>query len=128
MSFPWRDYLTVAEALIRARNQFAPAEARYRAAISRAYYAAYGAARKHAHDHEGYSPVSSARDHGLVADHYRTGRSQTHHKIGRMLQRLIEVRHQADYADDIPQDLRRLAQLTVQEADQVFTWMQQLLS
>jgi hypothetical protein len=40
MSFLWRDYLTVAAALIQARNTFAPAEGRYRAAISRAYYAA----------------------------------------------------------------------------------------
>ena len=67
MSFLWRDYLTVAAALIQARNTFAPAEGRYRAAISRAYYAAYGAARNHARDHEGYSPVSTGRDHGLVA-------------------------------------------------------------
>jgi len=56
MSFLWKDYLTVAAALIQARNTFAPAEGRYRAAISRAYYAAYGAARNHARDHEGYSP------------------------------------------------------------------------
>jgi hypothetical protein len=47
MSFLWRDYLTVAAALIQARNTFAPAEGRYRAAISRAYYAAVRRAIMH---------------------------------------------------------------------------------
>ena len=61
MSFAWREYLTVAEALLRARNTFAPPEARYRTAISRAYYAAYGAARNHARDYEGYVPVPRKR-------------------------------------------------------------------
>jgi hypothetical protein len=128
MSFPWVDYLKVAEALIRARNTFAPPEARYRAAISRAYYAAYCAARNHARDHEGYSPVPSGRDHGLVAEHYLTGGSRTHRKIGQTLQRLLLDRHRTDYDDDVNQPLRPLAQLAVQEAYQVFTLLQQLPS
>ena len=122
MSFLWRDYLTVAAALIQARNTFAPAEGRYRAAISRAYYAVYGAARNHARDHEGYSPVPTGRDHGLVAAHYLAGTTRTHHKIGRVLER-----HRADYQDDVSQPLRPLAQLAVQESRQVFTLLQQLL-
>ena len=96
MSFPWSDYLTVAEALIQARNTFAPAEARYRAAISRAYYAAYGATRNYARAYEGYIPVPAGRDHGLVAEHYLAGTSRTHHKIGQTLQRLLIERHRAD--------------------------------
>ena len=127
MSFPWRDYLTVAEALIHARNRFAPAEARYRAAISRAYYAAYGAARHQAQEHEGYIPVVSGRDHRFVVDHYLTGISRTHHQIGRTLQRLMDNRLQADYDDDIPADMRQLALASVQEARQVFAWLEQLL-
>jgi hypothetical protein len=127
MSFPWSDYLTVAEALIQARNSFAPAEARYRAAISRAYYAAYGTARNHAQEHAGYTPVPSGRDHGLVANHYLQGISRTHHQIGRTLRRLIDNRLQADYDNDIPADVRQLALASVQEARQVFGWLQQLL-
>jgi hypothetical protein len=127
MSFQWRDYLTVAAALIQARNTFAPAEGRYRAAISRAYYAAYGAARNHARDHEGYSPVPTGRDHGLVAAHYLAGTTRTHHKIGRILERLLLERHRADYQDDFSQPLRPLAQLAIQESRQVFTLLQQLL-
>ena len=120
VSFLWRDYLTVAAALIQARNTFAPAEGRYRAAISRAYYAAYGATRNHARDHEGYSPVPTGRDHGLVAAHYLAGIARTHHKIGRILERLLLERHRADYQDDVSQPLRPLAQLAVQESQPGF--------
>jgi hypothetical protein len=127
MSFLWRDYLTVAAALIQARNTFAPAEGRYRAAISRAYYAAYSAAHNHARDYEGYSPVPTGRDHGLVATHYLAGPTRTHHKTGRILERLLPERHRADYQDDVSQPLRPLAQLAVQESRQVFTLLQQLL-
>lgn len=128
MSFPWVDYLTVAEALMQARNTFAPAEARYRVASSRAYYAAYCAARNHARDHERYSPVTTGADHRLVAEHYRAGTSRAHRKIGEILQRLIVERHCADYDDDIPQHLRPLAQFAVQEARQVCVLLQQLPS
>ena len=54
MSFVWLDYLVLAEALLQARTTLAPEEACCRAAISRAYYAVYGAARMRARDQEGY--------------------------------------------------------------------------
>lgn len=97
MNFPWREYLTVAEALIRARNTFAPLEARYRAAVSRPYYVAYCAARNHARDYEDYMPSPAARDHDLVRNYYQEGASRTHHKIGQFLHRLRIDRHHADY-------------------------------
>ncbi len=53
MSFAWVEYLTLAEVLVRQRDTLADAEACCRAAISRAYYAVYGAARTYARDHEG---------------------------------------------------------------------------
>jgi hypothetical protein len=53
MSFAWLDYLALAEALLQARTTLAPEEACCRAAISRAYYAVYGAARTRTHDQEG---------------------------------------------------------------------------
>jgi hypothetical protein len=127
MSFPWIDYLTVAEALIQARNTFAPAEARYRVAISRAYYAAYCAARNHARDTESYVPVPTGRDHGLVAEYYLAGISRAHRQIGQTLQRLLLERHRADYDDDMPHNLRPFAQFAVQEARQVFALLEQLM-
>ena len=53
MSFAWLDYLTLAEALLQARTTFAPEEACCRAAISRAYYAVYGAAHMRAREQDG---------------------------------------------------------------------------
>ena len=53
MSFAWSDYLTLAEVLLQGRATLAPEEACCRAAISRAYYAVYGAARTRAREQEG---------------------------------------------------------------------------
>ena len=50
MSFAWLDYLALAEALLQGRTTLAPEEACCRAAISRAYYAVYGAARLYARE------------------------------------------------------------------------------
>ena len=57
----------------------------------------------------------------MAAAHYLVGASRTHHQVGQTFQRLLLERHRADYDDDIPQDVRRLAQLAVQETRQVFT-------
>lgn len=59
MNFAWLDYLVLAEALLQARTTFAPEEACCRAAISRAYYAVYGAARPVG---GGAAPGSGAHD------------------------------------------------------------------
>jgi uncharacterized protein (UPF0332 family) len=128
MSFPWIGYLEVAEALIRLRSSDAPFEARYRAAISRAYYAAYCATRNYAREREGYTPSRSGQDHSQVAAHYSQGASRAHKKIGRVLERLRVDRNRADYDDDINQNVRRLAQFAVQEAHQVFALLEQLSS
>jgi hypothetical protein len=127
MNFLWQDYLTLAEALVRARTRFAPAEARYRAAMSRAYYAAYGAARQHAREYEGYSPDPTGRDHRLLVAHYQRGPRPRQQQIALALQRLMDNRLQADYDEEIPADVRQLALASVQEARHVFSWLQQLL-
>ena len=57
MSFDWREYLVLAEALLQARTSLAQEEACCRAAVSRAYYAVYGAARLYARDWGHLAPV-----------------------------------------------------------------------
>ncbi len=47
MSFEWSEYLNVAQELIEQAKKASYQEAKVRAAISRAYYAAFGAARNH---------------------------------------------------------------------------------
>ena len=101
MSFAWDDYLRVAEALVQQRATFAPEEACCRAAISRAYYAAYGAARNHARDGEGLVLAQTGDDHRRVLGHYRRATDAAHQEVGELLFRLRRHRTQADYADTI---------------------------
>ena len=65
MSFAWLDSLVLTEALLQARTTLAPEEACCRAAISRAYYAVYGAAAAAPQGAEGHvlgpAGASSAR-------------------------------------------------------------------
>ena len=107
MSFAWVEYLTVAEALVHQRGTLAPEEACCRAAISRAYYAAYGAARNHARDVEGLGLVQTGDDHQRVLGHYRRAAVPSHQAIGELLFRLRQARAQADYADTLPNAVPR---------------------
>ena len=102
MSFAWGDYLTVAEALVHQRGILAPEDACCRAATSRAYYAAYGAARNHARDVEGLRLAQTGDDHQRVLRHYRRAADPLHQEIGELLFRLRQARAQADYADTVP--------------------------
>ena len=102
MSFVWEDYLTVAEALVQQRGILAPEDACCRAATSRAYYAAYGAARNHARDVEGLRLAQTGDDHQRVLRHYRRADDPLHQEIGELLFRLRQARAQADYADTVP--------------------------
>ena len=102
MSFAWSEYLTVAEALIHGRGTLAPEEACCRAAISRAYYAAFGVARNHARDNEGLSLQRTGRDHQRVLLHYRRRPDRAHQEIAELLFRLRRQRNQADYDDQRP--------------------------
>jgi uncharacterized protein (UPF0332 family) len=126
MSFAWIDYLRVAEALVQARSNFAPPEARYRVAISRAYYAIHCAARNYARDHEGYVPTYTGQDHSLVPKYYLAGTIKTRQKIGRTLTRLLAMRNHVDYNDTPLPHLRKEAQFAVTEARIIFGLLQQL--
>jgi uncharacterized protein (UPF0332 family) len=102
MSFAWVEYLTVAEALVRQRGTLADEEACCRAAISRAYYAAFCAARNYARDVEGLVLTQTGDDHRQVLLHYRRATDPVHQELGELLFRLRRQRTQADYADTVP--------------------------
>ena len=101
MSFAWVEYLAVAEALVRQRGTLADDEACCRAAISRAYDAAYGAARNHARDVEGLALAQTEEDHRRVLVHYRRATDAAHQELGELLVRLRRHRTQADDADTL---------------------------
>jgi hypothetical protein len=125
MSFAWLDYLMLAEALLQARTSLAPEEACCRAAISRAYYAAYGAARTRACDQEGLQLPATGDAHRRVITHYRQGPSPLHRAIGNNLRRLRRARNLADYDDQLERPVA-LAQFTVRRARQVGAQLQVL--
>ena len=125
MSFAWVEYLTVAEALVRQRATLADEEACCRAAISRAYYAAYGAARNHARDVEGLVLSQTGDDHRQVLGHYRHAADAAHQELGELLFRLRRHRTQADYADTLLDVVPR-AYAALRRARRVFTLLQAL--
>ena len=60
MSFDWIEYLNLARKLSGKPLQSVAPEAEERAAISRAYYAAFCKARNHLRNNEGYVKISSS--------------------------------------------------------------------
>jgi len=125
MSFPWLEYLVLAEALLQARTTLASEEACCRAAVSRAYYAVYGAARTQARDQDGLQLPATGDAHALVSTHYRQGPSPLHRAIGDNLRRLRRARNRADYDDQLDQPVAR-AQFAVRRARQVVAQLQAL--
>lgn len=125
MSFPWSAYLTVAEALVDGRGTLAPEEACCRAAISRAYYAAFGVARNHARDNERLSLQRTGGDHQRVLLHYRRRTDRTHQEIAELLFRLRRQRNQADYDDQISATVTG-AQTALRRARQVLAGLETL--
>jgi hypothetical protein len=123
MSFAWREYLTVAEALFQQRGTLADTEACCRAAISRAYYAAYCAARNYARDGEGLRLAQTGMDHRQVLLHYRQAPDVPHQTLGALLFRLRRDRTLADYADTLPDAVPR-ARAACRSARRIFTLLQ----
>jgi hypothetical protein len=117
MSFSWEAYLTLAEVLVRERAALADEEACCRAAISRAYYAAYGATRNYARNREGLVLRQSGQDHHTVLHHYQSSTSSAHRQIGRTF---------ADYEDHLIRPVA-LAMASLQQARQIFTVLSRLV-
>jgi hypothetical protein len=125
MSFPWLEYLVLAEALLQARTTLATEEACCRAAVSRAYYAVYGAARTRTRDQDGLQLPAIGDAHALVMTHYRQGPSPLHRAIGDNLRRLRRARNRADYDDQLDRPVA-LAAFAVRRARQVVAQFQAL--
>ena len=125
MSFDWREYLVLAEALLQARTRLAQEEACCRTAVSRAYYAGYGVARTRARDQDGLQLPATGDAHQRVITHYRQGPSALHRAVGNNLRRLRRVRNRADYDDQLEQPVA-VAQFAVRRARQVVAQLQAL--
>ncbi|WP_250125350.1 hypothetical protein [Chroococcidiopsis sp. CCMEE 29] len=102
MSFDWSEYLNVAKELAGTATTPANQEAKLRAAISRAYYAAFIKARNHLRDREGLLIPTTGDAHSYVSNRFELSLDPIRQSIGEKLQRLRRFRRQADYVDIFP--------------------------
>ena len=121
MSFDWADYLKVADDLknIGSRGSITYSEAYYRAAISRAYYAAFKIAQQFLDNHpdfpKQYTSTSSRviNSHWYVINEFGNDRekgyfvSREYWPIYTGLKNLKRLREKADYHKDFIFDSRR---------------------
>jgi uncharacterized protein (UPF0332 family) len=125
MTFDWYQYLVLAEYLYDNRDTFPDREACLRAAISKAYYAAFCSARNYARDFDRLVLDESAQDHGSVKKHYIRAPDPKNRQVGNSLDRLRDLRNQADYSDSIDK-LEELAKAAISQSKQVHTLLKQI--
>jgi hypothetical protein len=117
MAFDWREYLTLAEAIHREAGATLPEEAANRSAVSRAYYAAFCAARNWAATHQNFQAANNPNDHPLLRNHFKGRRGWL--EVASTLDELRQWRNQCDYTDEIPGDIPALAQMALQGSQKI---------
>jgi uncharacterized protein (UPF0332 family) len=107
--FRWTDYLELARELVSSEVSPQLREARFRTAVSRAYYAAFCSLREYASDRLGFSAANTGEDHtGLVNFLGRLG--SPWFSIAQDLSRLRKWRNRCDYeAKLVRKDMSRNA-------------------
>jgi uncharacterized protein (UPF0332 family) len=125
MMFDWYQYLVLAEYLYDNRDNFPDREACLRAVISKSYYAAFCLARNYARDFDRLDLDESAQDHGSVKKHYIRAPDPKNRQVGNFLDRLRDLRNQADYSDEIDK-LEELAKAAISQSKQVHTLLKQI--
>jgi len=100
--FDWSDYLVLARELGSSRPVPAPREARLRASISRAYYAAFCSAKNHLRDVDGDTGIPDQDVHTYVRAKFANSPTVARQRVGSDLDRLFRARVFADYFDEFP--------------------------
>ena len=100
MSFDWSEYLRLAREITDSVSDKWDREAALRCAISRAYYAAFCAARNHL-EREGQRLSRSGLDHRDVPRRLRERSDAASKQIASHLERLRIDRNRADYHDTL---------------------------
>ncbi len=116
MSFKWDDYLRLAQYLGKGKIKECSQEAARRTAVSRAYYAAFGHARKYAQANFGFTPTQTADDHRLIRECFKRNREPN---IARWLDELRRCRNSCDYNDKV-RNLSEKLQQSLQNAQKIF--------
>jgi hypothetical protein len=123
MVFDWRGYLTLAKFLHDDNGVSYPEEAAKRAAVSRAYYAAFCYARNFARNKLGFTPAYRARDHGDLILHYAASEKLDPALLGiaDALDELLGYRRTCDYDDEVVvfTDLNSLVDHALEDAQKI---------
>jgi hypothetical protein len=120
VSFDWAEYLSLAEELhgLPASGPPVGAEARQRASISRAYYAAYVLARNRLRDIDRVRIPRGTNPHQFVAIEYANDPDPIRKLIGNELIRLRSARNRCDY-DDVAVQLSQLVAVSLARSAQI---------
>jgi len=102
MSFDWSEYLTLAQELTSASTSSPIQEAHLRAAISRAYYAAFCKARNYLLNKEGYLTPRGVNVHWDVIMKFEGSGDLGRKKVGTLLNSLRGLRNIVDYKEIFP--------------------------
>lgn len=98
--FDWEDFFRLAQELA-GRDSCEPLnEAAKRTAVSRAYYAAFCAARDHAVQQLNYQSQQTGRDHSELQKHLR-GLGGQWKAVADNLENLRKIRNQCDYDQQV---------------------------
>jgi len=122
MGFDWKEYLTLAQ-FLQGNGDHYSEEAARRAAVSRAYYAAFCLARNYASKNLLFVPEGKGADHGNLISWYNV--CENYHPslsgIGEKLRELLIWRNTCDYDDepDIITSLELLANSAINDAQDI---------
>ncbi|HXF05948.1 MAG TPA: HEPN domain-containing protein [Blastocatellia bacterium] len=118
MSFDWLEYLDLARELAGQTTAASTQEAKWRSAISRAYYAAFCKARNCLRDKQGLSIPRTGQAHRIVWRQFKNSPDKSRKRIGENLRRLLNDRRQTDY-EDVVSNLPVLTHKAVTRASEV---------
>jgi hypothetical protein len=123
MGFDWKEYLILAKFLGGDSGISYSDEAARRAAVSRAYYAAFCFARNYASSRLGFNPTKTGKDHGNLISWYSDWEriQPTLLGVADNLDELLEWRKTCDY-DEVPRILTNLDLLSksaLEEAQEI---------
>ena len=124
MSFDWAEYLDVAKSLFGQSATTPSREAALRAAISRAYYAAFCSARNHLRDRDNVQDIPlDGRAHFDVPDRFQQSDAVERKRVGTDLHRLRLARRDADYYDELPAgtDIQKKVREVIARAENLIT-------
>lgn len=121
MRFNWCDYLDLANELAGKRG-ISSQEARFRSAVSRAYYGAFCLARNHLKK-QGCTIPETGEAHWKVPKIFREENDRRCKQIAGDLDRLRKDRRDADYEDQFPGVLAKQTSLDISLAQRVINYL-----